>query len=79
MVLLEHRLDSNITSDYIVFFLSLISSFYGQHLKIYYVQSVEKFFFYPTKDIDVDHTQQEIRLFKILSFVSSDYIAFYYF
>ena len=30
----NHRLDSNISFDYIAIFLSLISSFYGQHLKI---------------------------------------------
>ena len=74
-----HRSDSNKSSDYIAIFLSLISSFYEQHFKISNVQSVEKYFFYPTKDIDVGHTKQEMSLFKILPFVSSDYIAFCYF
>ena len=32
--LLQHRSDSNISSDFIAIFLSLISSFCGQHLKI---------------------------------------------
>ena len=39
---LEHSSDSNISSDYIAIFLSLISSFYGQHFKISNVQLVEK-------------------------------------
>ena len=36
-----HRSDSNPGSDYIAIFLTLISSLYGQHLKIQNVQSVE--------------------------------------
>ena len=43
------------------------------------LQSVKKYFFYPTKDTDADQTKQEISLFKILPFICSDYIEFYYF
>ena len=63
-----HRSDSNQGSDYIVILLSLISLFWGQHLDIQNVQTVENLYLYPTEDLDLDHTVQEIFYFKILPF-----------
>ena len=68
-----HRSDSNQGSDYIANFLSLISGFSGQHLKI-----VENSYFYATDNLDFDHIIQEIILFKTLPFLSSSYIEFCY-
>ena len=43
------------SSDYIAIFLSLISSFCGQHLKIQNVQSVENEYFYPTEYLNTSY------------------------
>ena len=42
------------------------------------MHSVENSYFYPTADLDLDNIMHEVILLKILPFLSSSYIAFFY-